>query len=418
MIPPGSRLMEHEKYDALRKLATTLNRVSDLDIMMETILSEARRFVGAEAGSIYIREGDKLIFAYSQNDHFAKEAQTDESKPEISYKNLELPLTGNALASYTARENRLLNISDAYAIPLERPYRFQPDFDRKTGYVSRSILTLPLTDIRGNSIGVLQIINRLDEEGRAQPFDREDEELMMIFSSTAAMALERAQLVRQMILRSIKMAELRDPRETTYHAQRVAGLAVLLYEHWAKKRGASPGDIKRGVDHLRMAAMLHDVGKVGVPDLILNKPGRLDAAERLEMEKHVLIGLKLFEPLSSGLDSMIHDVILGHHERWDGRGYPGWINPVTGLPLSGHRGENGRPKGRKGEETSIYGRVTALADVYDALNSRRIYQDAFDEDLVCQILLQESGHHFDPELVDILLTNLPAAKNIRKRFPE
>jgi len=417
MIPPGSRLLEHEKYEALRKLASTLGRVSDLDIMMETILSEARRFVGAEAGSIYIREGDRLVFAYSQNDYFAR-TRTAEPEPETSYVNQELPLTGNSLASYSARENRPLNIPDAYGIPLEKPYRFQPDFDRKTGYVTRSILTLPLTDIRGNAIGVLQVINRLDEAGLVLPFGPEDEELMMIFSSTAAMALERAQLVRQMILRSIKMAELRDPRETAAHAHRVAALAVMLYGNWAKQRGIGPAEIKRGQDHLRLAAMLHDVGKVGVPDMILNKPGRLDPEERREMEKHVLIGLKLFQPLSSGLDSMIHDVILGHHERWDGRGYPGWINPETGLPLAGHQDENGRPRGRKGEETSIYGRVTALADVYDALNSRRIYQDAFDEDLVGQILLQESGHHFDPELVDILLTNLSTAKNIRRRFPD
>ena len=414
MVSNG-RLIGEEEYAALRTLAMTLNSVSDLDVVMETILSEARRFVAAEAGSIYTREGGKLVFAYSQNDSTEKMSLTKEAR---GVKNLELPLVGNSLASYVARENVTLNIADAYAIPLEAPYRFDSEFDRKTGYVTRSILTLPLNDIRGQVIGVLQIINRLGPGGLVEAFDQADEELMQIFSSTAAMSLERARLVRLMLLRSVKMAELHDPRETSLHAQRVAALAVMLYEEWARRRSLDPARIKRDLDHLRMAAMLHDVGKVGIPDTILNKPGRLDSPERQEMEKHVLIGLKLFEPPASSLDEMIHEVILNHHERWDGRGYPGWINTDTGLPLPGHHGRDNRAVGKKGEEISIFGRVTAVADVFDALISPRAYKEAFDEDLVSQIMLQESGHHFDPELVDILLSNLEQARNIRNRFPE
>jgi HD-GYP domain-containing protein (c-di-GMP phosphodiesterase class II) len=206
--------------------------------------------------------------------------------------------------------------------------------------------------------------------------------------------------------------------ESTTHAQRVAALAVMLYEEWARKRSADPHSLKRELGRLRVAAMLHDVGKVGIPDSILNKPGRLAPTERQEMEKHVLLGTRLFEPVYSGLDVMTHDVILNHHERWDGRGYPGWINPETGLPLPGHHGQNHRAVGKKGEEISIFGRVTAVADVFDALISPRLYKEAFDEELVIQIMLQESGHHFDPELVDILLTNFERAKRIRNRFPE
>ena len=409
------RPVGEEKYAAIRRLAMTLNSVSDLDVVMETILSEARRFVAAEAGSIYTREGGKLIFAYSQNDSTDRMPLTREAR---GVKNLEIPLVGNSLASYVAREKVTLNIPNAYDIPLEAPYRFDSEFDRKTGYVTRSILTLPLNDIRGQVIGVLQIINRLGPDGQVEAFDQADEELMQIFSSTAAMSLERAQLVRLMLLRSVRMAELHDPRETSIHAQRVAALAVLLYEEWARRHKLSPAEVKRDLDLLRMAAMLHDVGKVGIPDVILNKPGRLDLFERQAMEKHVLIGLKLFEPVSSSLDAMIHEVILNHHERWDGRGYPGWINTETGLPLPGHHGKDNRAVGKKGEEISIFGRVTAVADVFDALISPRAYKEAFDEDLVSQIMLQESGHHFDPELVDILLSNLDQAKKIRNRFPE
>ncbi|MDR1921521.1 MAG: HD domain-containing protein [Candidatus Adiutrix sp.] len=406
---------EAEKKEALRTLAATLNYVSDLDVMMETILTEARRFSGAQAGSIYIREGDRLVFAYSQNDYFDKTGSTPGGG---LYKNASVSVTGNSLASYVAREGRPLNIGDAYAIDVERPYRFKPDFDRKNGYVSRSVLTLPLKDIKAQTIGILQLINRLDENGKVGVFGGSDVDMMMIFSSTAAMALERAHLIRQMILRTIRMAELRDPRETSFHAQRVAALAVMLYEDWAGRRRLDKNEVKKHIDHLRMAAMLHDVGKVGVPDHVLNKPGRLTFDERMEMEKHVLVGLKLFDPVSSALDEMIREVVLHHHERWDGRGYPGWVDPETGRPIPGYEQESGRARGRKGDEISIFGRVTAVADVFDDLSSPRVYKEDFDEDLVCQIMLQEGGHHFDPELVDALLENIGLARSIRERFPD
>lgn len=411
----NTRPLEYEKYEAVRSLSDTLNKIVDLDVMMETILTEARRFVRAEAGSIYGRSGNKLVFSYSQNDWL--QSLPEEGRP-AGYKNRKLPLTGNSLASYVAREKTTLNIADAYDIPLDKPYRFEPEFDRRTGYVTRSVLTMPLNDIRGENIGVLQVINPLDDKGKVRPFEADDEELMSIFSSTAAMALERTQMSRQMILRTIKMVELRDPLETVLHALRVGDLSAMLYECWAAGRNLNPEELRRDVGHLRMAAMLHDVGKIGVPDNVLTKHGRLNPQEMEEMRKHVEIGLKLFEPVTTALDAMIHDVILNHHERWDGTGYPGWLNLNTGLPMAGHFGPDDKPLGKKGEEISIFGRVTAVADVFDTLSSRRTYKDAFDEDLVCQIMLQESGHHFDPELIDCLLSSLDKAKEIRKLYPE
>ena len=405
MTSTDAHLPGNGKFEALRALAATLSGVSDLDVMMETILSEACRFVGAEAGSIYLPDGDKLILAYSRNAFFAPNNQAQ-------------ALAGNSLAAYVAREAQPLNIAEAYDIPPDKPYRFEPFLDRRTGYVSHSVLTLPLIDLHHKVLGVLQIINRQGGDGQTLPFDRSDEESMLIFSATASMALERVQLIRQMLLWTVRMAELRDPRETTDHALRVGHIAGLLYENWAAAHNLPTAEIKTKVDRLRLAAMLHDIGKVGVPDQVLNNPGRLTPDERQEMEKHVLIGLKLFEPVGSDLDAMIHEVILSHHERWDGQGYPGWVDPATGRPLSGYKASGGRIPGKKGEEISIFGRVTAVADVFDALSSKRVYKEAFDEDVVSQIMLQESGHHFDPELVDILMANLGQVQSLRQRFPQ
>ncbi len=404
-----------EKFAALSQLTVTLHHISDLDVMMETILTEARRFVRAEAGSIYTPEEGRLVIAYSQNDHFARLRPPHTPPP---YKDQELSLAGNSLAGYVAREKVPLFIPDAYQIDPEKPYRFEPELDRRTGYITRSILTLPLTDQHQQLLGILQVINRLDGEGRPRPFSTEDEELMLIFSATASLALERGRIIRSMLLQQIRMVELRDPRETVPHALRVGALAAHLYLAWAKSRALDPAEVKRNQDLLRLAAMVHDLGKVGISDAILKKPGRLTPEEHQEMEKHVFLGLKLFEPVATPLESMIHDVILNHHERWDGRGYPGWIDPATGLPLSGHLGPGGRALGKKGEEISIFGRITAVADAFEALISPRAYKEAFDHDLVCQIMEQECGHHFDPELVALLLENQDQAKAIRQRYPD
>lgn len=415
MTADGGKPRPDTKFAALSQLTATLHHISDLDVMMETILTEARRFVRAEAGSIYTLEEDRLVIAYSQNDHFARLGPQQTPPP---YKDQELSLAGNSLAGYVAREKIPLFIPDAYQIDPVQPYRFEPEFDRRTGYVTRSILTLPLTDQRQQLLGVLQVINRLDGEGRPLPFTREDEELMLVFSATASLALERGRIIRGMLLRQVRMVELRDPRETVPHALRVSGLSDLLYRHWAKKHAQDPAEVKRNLDHLRLAAMVHDLGKVGIADSILKKPGRLTQEEHQEMEKHVFLGLKLFEPITTPLEAMIHDVILNHHERWDGRGYPGWIDPATGLPLPDHLGPSGRALGKKGEEISIFGRITAVADAFEALISPRAYKEAFDHDLVCQIMEQECGHHFDPELVDLLLENQDQATAIRQRHPD
>lgn len=402
------------QFDALRTLGATLNTVSDLDAIMESVLTQARRFVEAEAGSIYVREEGRLMLCYAQNDSFDETSR----RKLTSYISQEITVNANSMASFVARGGQALNVPDAYNISEGAPYRFKSDLDKKTGYLTRSSLSLPLKDIRSKVIGVLQLINRRGPDGKIQPFDNADEEMLLIFSTAAALALERTQLIRQTLLRSIKMAELRDKRETVQHAQRVGNLAALLYGEWAAKRGLDPVQVKNDCENLRMAAMLHDVGKVGISDRVLNKPGRLSPEERVEMQRHVLIGMEVFAPIKSTLDELIADVILNHHERWDGRGYPGWIDPVTCLPVPGHRTEDGRPVGKKGEEISIFSRATALADVFDALSSTRVYKEAFDEDLVCQILMQESGHHFDPELVDILLKNLDKARAARERFQD
>ncbi|MGL4209707.1 MAG: GAF domain-containing protein, partial [Candidatus Adiutrix sp.] len=217
-------MVQGNKIDSLRKLADTLGCVSNLDTMMSTILTEACHFSGAEAGSIYICEGDDLVLTYSHNALFDSREGKGSS---FLYEGFRQSVFDDSLSSYVARTGEVLNIEDAYALSPKLPYHFQDSFDIKNGYISRSILTLPLKNMKSMPIGVLQLINCLDEQGVLGVFDKNMAELMLLFSSTASLALERVQLMRNMVLRTIKMAQLRDPLETSFHAQRVGALAVV-----------------------------------------------------------------------------------------------------------------------------------------------------------------------------------------------
>jgi len=109
-------------------------------------------------------------------------------------------------------------------------------------------------------------------------------------------------------------------------------------------------------------------------------------------------------------------VALNHHERWDGDGYPGHVDAQSGNTLNGYAKPDGRPKGKKEEEIPLYGRIVALADVYDALSSVRVYKTAWDESKVLGVIESESGRHFDPELVGIFFSSLDILRAVQRRY--
>jgi response regulator RpfG family c-di-GMP phosphodiesterase len=279
------------------------------------------------------------------------------------------------------------------------------------------MLTFPLKTNRGDTIGVLQLINAKDARDRVIPFSKKDEPLVLHFASMAAVAIERAQMTRAMILRTIRMAELRDPMETGPHVNRVASYAVTVYEVWAGKQGVPADVIEKNRDILRMAAMLHDVGKVAIPDAILKKPGRLDDAEREVMKQHTIMGARLFSERYSEFDEMAAVVALTHHEKWDGTGYPGHVTISDGKALPGYELSDGKARPRKGEEIPVFGRLVALADMYDALGSRRAYKERWDEAQVLEELKACSGTFFDPEIVELFFSCVDTIRSVGERYP-
>lgn len=394
-------------------LDSELNKIQDVDVLLESILLEARRVVKADAGSIYIREGNELAISYAQNDTMQASLPKGE---KLIYNVFRIPIDTKTISGYAAESGEAVNIPDVYRIPSSAPYGFDPYYDNESGYKTTSMLALPLKTNMGEILGVLQIINGLDSNGEIREFDRDDELIVTHFASNATVTLQRAQMTRAILLRMTKMAELRDPKETGPHVNRVAGYAVEIYDRWARRAGLPERQIARNRDTLRMAAMLHDVGKVAISDTILKKPGRFTPEERAIMEQHTLYGARLFVDKQSEFDEMAQIVAMNHHENWDGTGYPGHIDISTGLPIQTK--DDGTPIGKKGEEIPLFGRIVAIADVYDALRSTRVYKDAWTEEQTLDEIKNLAGTKFDPELIDCFFSALKSIHTISRRYEE
>jgi len=404
--------------DKLRKvlnLGFEISQIKDIDLLLEKILGEARAFTNCDAGSIYVREGDQLRFSYAQNDTLQGQLPPGRKLP---YSTFSIPINNASIAGYVAANGEILNIPDVYELADSFPFSFNRSYDDLTGYRTCSMLTIPLKNFRNDVIGVLQLINAMDDRNRPVPFAGGDEEIIIYFANNAANAVERAKMTREIILRMNKMAELRDPKETGPHVNRVASYAVALYESWAQGKGMPQGEIDKNRDVLRMAAMLHDVGKVAISDTILKKPGRFEPEEFQIMKLHTVYGANLFADIYSDFDEFASEVALNHHERWDGKGYPGHIDPVSRQPLPGFENDAGGARGKLGEEIPLFGRIVALADVYDALSSRRCYKEAWSEDDVLATIREEAGKQFDPELVAVFLECVDTFRQIEQLYPD
>jgi len=408
-------LTEKEKLDQLMSLSVELNQVNDLDILMERILTDARRFVNADAGSIYIRDDRMLHFSYTQNETLQKRLPRGD---KLVYSTWSMPINTESIAGYVATTGELLNIEDVYQLSNTVPYSFSKKFDLSAGYTTRSVVTVPLKNTRGEILGILQIINAQDDQERSVSFTLDDEHLMAHFASIAAVALERAQMTRAILLRMISMAEMRDPKETGAHVNRVGGYSLEIYEKWAERHQPDKKEFERSRDSLRMAAMLHDVGKVAISDMIMKKPGRFNNDEREVMKQHTVLGAQLFLDSQSDFDETACQVALNHHERWDGNGYPGYVDIASGLPMPGKGQPDGSALGKSRGEIPLFGRIVALADVFDALSSARVYKEAWSEQDVLDTIEKESGAQFDPELVEIFFSRLDVLRAIQQRYQD
>lgn len=395
-----------EEVSAILKVIDDLNTLKDVDTILDRILTESRRLANAEAGSIFLVQEKKfLVFSYVQNDFLFDR----EKGRAAQYIHLRVPISHESIVGHVAMTREPLVIADAYHLPPDAPYHFNTSFDEEHGYRTVSMLTLPLLTIEDRLVGVMQLINAKDENGNIIPFSEHIQVFVSFFANNAAVTIERGIMNRELILRMMSMAEMRDPTETGAHVQRVGAYSAEIYERWALNRGIDEEKIKATRDLIRLAAMLHDVGKVGIPDAILKKPGKLTEDEFEVIKKHTVYGAKLFSSITSELDQMSLEIALNHHEKWDGRGYPGCVPELA--ESSGTDQET-----KQGEHIPITARITALADVYDALFSRRTYKDPMAEEEVYRIIRENSGTHFDPEVVAAFFQVTDVLNAIRQKY--
>ena len=297
---------------------------------------------------------------------------------------LRIPLSAG-FVGYSLKTGEPLLVEDAYC-----DSRFDRRSDVKSGYHTTSVMTMPL-ESDDRVMGVFQAINKVGENVFFSEKDLERLKLISVYSAKTIESAMRAQKLERYAkqlerkadeLKSAHMELIRilgevsefRSHEVGDHIHRVAEISLKL----ARYMGL-PSEQQELIFY---AAPLHDLGKVGIPDMVLNKAGKLTPEEYERMKAHSIIGRTLLRDSKTDLLCMASDIAGCHHERWDGTGYPDRL---------------------KGEEIPLAARICAVADVLDALSSPRCYKPAWPEEKVKEEMQRSRGSYFQPELVDILM---------------
>jgi HD-GYP domain-containing protein (c-di-GMP phosphodiesterase class II) len=357
-----------EELDRLRPLSGLYRVVKAmaterrLDSLLETITRETQSIVKCDRCSVFVYDSDKA------------ELWTQVAQGLVGTRTIRIPITSTAIVSHCARSAKIINIPDAY-----QDERFDPAVDKQTGYKTRSVLCVPMRNREGNVIGVFQVLNKL-----TGPFTSEDEEWLEALTAVAAGLIEQAQAyaeIERFVDKTLEvLAQTIDKRDvlTAGHSVRVTNYSLLL--------GGSLDVVSQDMDVLRYSAMMHDYGKIGVPEAILWKDGRLTPEEYAIVQKHASITFDLLNnlPFTKRLQA-VPFVASCHHEKLDGTGYY---------------------RGLKGDQIPFLSRIIAVADVFDALTSKRHYRNRMPIDKVAEILESGRDNHFESRCVEAFI-NLP-----------
>jgi HD-GYP domain-containing protein (c-di-GMP phosphodiesterase class II) len=273
-----------EQIKRLNQIGIALTNETHLPTLLELIVSEARDFTDADAGSLYTTEGNQLRFEVAQNDTLA--AREDEVSK--AFRPFPMALDKTSIAGYVAITGETLNIPDAYKLSGDEEYNFNPAFDERNRYRTQSMLVVPMRDHENETIGVLQLINSMDGHGRVVEFDRSQVDLVASLASQAAAAIQNARLINAvhgvftaLVRYSASAIDARSPH-TAGHSRRVANYAMRLARAVSEVDGGVLEDVfftEKDLDELNYAAWLHDIGKIGVREELLERVDRLPPAK-------------------------------------------------------------------------------------------------------------------------------------------
>ncbi len=358
---------------SLVKIGRSISAVTDIDVLLKVIAEETRIAIQADRCTVFLLDKEK-------DELWSKVALGMDSQ-EIRFP------ADKGLAGYVVKTGEPLNIPDAYKDP-----RFNPDVDKETGYKTKTILCLPIKNNNKEIIGAFQVLNK-----KGGVFTKGDEDLLVAIGGSASIALENAQLFEQQkeLYKEQKelfesfintLAASIDARDkiTAGHSSRVKLYSMLIVE--------ALGCDAKFKELVERAAILHDIGKIGIRDTVLQKEGKLTPEEYKHIQEHVQITHNILDKIYMSNDfKMITEIACSHHEKYDGTGYYRHL---------------------KGEEIPYGGRILAVADVFDAITSKRHYRDKMPIQNVINILLEGKNKHFDGNLVDVFL-KIPADKIIK-----
>lgn len=355
------RARSNERQQLLEQIRAYFQSTLDNDLLIPRIFDEVNKAIQAEGQSIWLLDED--------GNHATCRYATGANSSSVI--GLRVSIHHSIVGDCILRREPIL-VADAQNDP-----RFNRDADSKTGLTTRSLMSVPMVR-QGKAIGALQAINK--QTGGL--FGPDDLYLFNSIAGSAALAIENARLFQELqasydlTLYALTAAlDLRD-RETEGHSQRVVAYTLRLAKELKLEA--------EFMEHLRRGALLHDVGKIGVPDRILLKPAALDPDERKEIEKHPQKGYEMLLGISPLAEAI--KVVLAHHERWDGLGYP---------------------LGLKAEGAPLGARLFSVADTFDALTSDRPYRARRPYEVARKVIEEEAGKQFDPQVVTAFLAVPP-----------
>ncbi len=343
---------EHQRLTVLFNITRNISTELKLDNLLLIIMDEVRKALKADRCTVFILDREK-------NELWSKVAHGE--------RDIRFP-SNLGIAGYVAKTGDVLNISDAYADP-----RFNQEIDKKTGYYTQNVLTFPMRNKLGEIIGVFQVLNKFEGS-----FNKQDEQLLDTISVIAATQIENAQLYEEQrktwdsFVRTLASTiDARDPL-TAGHSNRIA----LYSEELA--RILNLGFKRREL--IRYSALLHDYGKIAIREAVLCKNGSLTIDEYCHIQEHAAFTKNILEQINFSRDfKEVPQIAAYHHEKMDGSGYP---------------------DGLIGVQIPIESRILAVADVFEALTSKRHYRDRMEFENVMDILEENTGGHFDRDLVE------------------
>ena len=388
--------LQQSRVKAMNDLELNFNEISDFGVLMDQVLEIVPQVIHAPMCCVFLPEGDDFVLAYATRSEDDKESGTS----FIGHIASHTGILAQAVKETTSTVEKLMPTDGSLV--------------EAAGLQGATASAIAMKSGSGETLGVL-LVARQPNTTHAIFIEQELTDLRHI-ATLISTALERRALKEKMMWSKVRMAESRDPSETGPHVKRVSATALEIFDGWAKRRGMRQEDSQFSRETLRMAAILHDVGKIGISDLILKKPGKLTQEEYEIMKHHSVLGV----PHLLGNDSEdAREVAMHHHERWDGRGYPGAVSIENISCDDQSLLEMQLPStGMKGDDIPLFARMVAIADVFDALSSHRAYKEAWVPERVEAEMRNESGKAFDPELIEIFFERLDRIRAARARYPE